>query len=150
MDVADEMDILMTRYKVNKEYLYVEITESALADGEGVVRAATSLIKDKGIQLWLDDFGAGYSSLNMLKEFSFDVLKIDMAFLRNFNSNAKSKPIINSIVQMAELMGMRTLVEGVETSEQAQYLTSIGCEKLQGYFFGKPKPLSAYVQEEVL
>ena len=51
---------------------------------------------------------------------------------------------------MAELMGMRTLVEGVETSEQAQYLTSIGCEKLQGYFFGKPKPLSAYVQEEVL
>ena len=86
----------------------------------------------------------------MLKEFSFNVLKIDMAFLRNFNSNAKSKPIINSIVQMAELMGMRTLVEGVETSEQAQYLTSIGCEKLQGYFFGKPKPLSAYVQEEVL
>ena len=105
-------------------------------------------MKDKGIQLWLDDFGAGYSSLNVLKDFSFDVLKIDMGFLRNFDSNGKSKTIINSIVHMAELMEMRTLVEGVETEEQAEYLTSIGCEKLQGYFFGKPKPLSDYVQEE--
>ena len=148
MNVADEMTEMMNKYGVSKEYLYVEITESALTDGEGRVKAATSLMKDKGIQLWLDDFGAGYSSLNMLKDFSFDVLKIDMAFLRNFDSNGKSKTIINSIVQMAELMGMRTLVEGVETAEQAEYLTVIGCEKLQGYFFGKPKPLSDYVQEE--
>ena len=148
MNVADEMTEVMNRYGVTKDYLYVEITESALTDGEGRVKAATNLMKDKGIQLWLDDFGAGYSSLNVLKDFSFDVLKIDMGFLRNFDSNGKSKTIINSIVHMAELMGMRTLVEGVETEEQAEYLTSIGCEKLQGYFFGKPKPLSDYVQEE--
>ncbi len=100
--------------------------------------------------MWLDDFGAGYSSLNVLKDYSFDVLKIDMAFLRNFDSNVKSKTLINSIVQMAELMGMRTLVEGVETEEQAEYLTSIGCEKLQGFYFGKPKPLSEYVQEDAV
>ncbi len=150
MNVAEEMDIFMSRYQVKKENLYVEITESALSEREGKVRAATSLIKDKGIQLWLDDFGAGYSSLNVLKDYSFDVLKIDMAFLRNFDSNVKSKTLINSIVQMAELMGMRTLVEGVETEEQAEYLTSIGCEKLQGFYFGKPKPLSEYVQEDAV
>ena len=91
--------------------------------------------------MWLDDFGAGYSSLNVLKDFSFDVLKIDMKFLTNFEHNEKSRKILNTIIQLADGIGMRSLTEGVETDEAAEFLEKAGCGRLQGYLFGKPMPL---------
>ena len=97
-------------------------------------------LKEDGFAIWLDDFGSGYSSFNALKDYSFDVLKLDMEFLKGFETNEKSKPLIKSVIEMANQIGMHTLAEGVETEEQAKFLKTIGCEKLQGYLFSKPIP----------
>ena len=95
--------------------------------------------RQAGYEVWMDDFGSGYSSLNTLKDYKFDELKIDMAFLSNFND--VSRIIISSTVRMAKNLGLKTLAEGVETKEQMEFLKSIGCEKVQGYYYGKPQPL---------
>ena len=86
----------------------------------------------------MDDFGSACSSLNVLKEFTFDELKLDMSFLRPFN--LRSKRIVTAVVKMAKVIDIHTLAEGVETEEQFDYLRDIGFEKVQGYFFGKPMP----------
>ena len=91
-----------------------------------------------GYQIWMDDFGSAYSSLNSLKELTFDEIKLDMRFLRPFN--LRSKRITTYMVAMAKSIGIHTLVEGVETEEQFSYMHDIGCEKVQGYYFGEPLP----------
>ena len=87
----------------------------------------------------LDDFGSGYSSLNILKDYTVDLIKLDMGFLRNFTE--KSRSIISSVIAMAKDLGIKTLAEGVETQEHAEFLASIGCGRQQGYYYGKPQPL---------
>ncbi len=114
----------------------VEITESAIVLDSDIMKKAIDRFHDAGIEVWMDDFGSGYSSLNALKEFTFDELKIDMIFLRNFNDSARK--IITSIVKMSKSLGIHTLAEGVETQEQLDFLREIGCERIQGYFYGKP------------
>ena len=93
----------------------------------------------------MDDFGSGYSSLNNLKDYQFDVLKIDMAFLRDFNTKPQSRTILSAIVDMAKKLGLHTLAEGVETREQYEFLESIGCEAIQGYLFSRPVPFDDIV-----
>lgn len=140
MDAIGVLEKAVEKYNIPKEYLHIEITESALMeDAEMLMNAAKSL-KEKDYALWLDDFGSGYSSLNVLKDYDFDVLKIDMLFLRNFQGNKKAKTLLESVISMADKLGMRTLSEGVETNEQREFLRSVGCEKLQGYLYGKPIP----------
>ena len=114
----------------------VEITESSVVLNSDIMKKAIDRFHDAGIEVWMDDFGSGYSSLNSLKEFTFDELKIDMIFLRNFNESARK--IITSIVKMAKSLGIHTLAEGVETEEQLEFLREIGCERIQGYYYGKP------------
>nr|MCR5654724.1 EAL domain-containing protein [Lachnospiraceae bacterium] len=141
-DVKEMIRDLTERYNVPADHIHVEITESALTVNDENLKDTVALIKNMGIQLWLDDFGSGYSSLNVLKDYTFDVMKIDMVFLRRFKENEKkSKSILNSIVTMANLIDMETLSEGVETEEQAEFLKEIGCKRLQGYLFGKPMPI---------
>ncbi len=137
-NVADEIEQAITENKVPRECLRIEITESALENGSAEMREAVENFWDRGLRVWMDDFGSGYSSLNILKDYRFDTLKIDMIFLRNFN--AKSKEIIKCVVNMAKRIGIHTLAEGVENREQMEFLLSIGCEKVQGYFIGKPMP----------
>ncbi len=114
----------------------VEITESAVVLNPDIMKKTIDRFHDAGIEVWMDDFGSGYSSLNSLKEFTFDELKIDMIFLRDFNESARK--IITSIVKMAKSLGIHTLAEGVETEEQLEFLREIGCERIQGYYYGKP------------
>lgn len=104
------------------------------------VHQALDQLREKGYEIWLDDFGSGYSSLNVLKDYQVDLIKLDMGFLRNFT--AKSRSIIASVITMAKDLGVKTLVEGVETKEQADFLAAMGCGRMQGYFFGKPQPLA--------
>ncbi len=124
------------QYEVPHHMLRVEITETTLASDDNLIQDAITRFHEEGFQVWMDDFGSGYSSLNSLKDYQFDKLKIDMIFLSSFNE--KSQKIIASIVQMAKSVGIHTLAEGVETEEQYEFLRSIGCEEVQGYFFGKP------------
>jgi EAL domain-containing protein (putative c-di-GMP-specific phosphodiesterase class I) len=95
-----------------------------------------------GYKVWLDDFGSGYSSLNVLKDFQFDVLKIDMKFLSGFSNNLKTRPILSNIVDLTRQLNMISLTEGVETQEQFDFLAKIGCVRAQGYLFSKPVPIT--------
>ena len=137
-DVFRELEERMTKYKVPREMLTLEITESVLNKSQLLISSQIKRFHEAGYKVWMDDFGSGYSSLNILKDFDFDLLKIDMLLLREFNE--KSKKIVSSIVDMAKKIGIRTLAEGVETEEQLEFLREIGCEKLQGYYIGKPAP----------
>lgn len=139
-DVPAFLDQMSRTYNVPSSLLDVEITESALAAHLAELQKNMMTLHQGSYSVWLDDFGSGYSSLNVLKDFSFNVLKIDMAFLRGFENNAKSQPILRSIVELAKKLGMVTLCEGVESREQFEFLTSIGCDRAQGFYFGKPEP----------
>ena len=140
MDAVGLLIELVDRYQVPKELLHVEITESALMDDLGVLTKAINRLKENGFALWLDDFGSGYSSLNVLKDYDFDVLKIDMKFLSGFSNNGKAKLLIEAIIDMADRIGLKTLTEGVETEEEKNFLTEANCGRLQGYLYGKPMP----------
>ena len=141
MDAVSELEKLVDKYQIPKEYLHVEITESALTDETNILKTAMASLHEKGYSIWLDDFGSGYSSLNVLKDYDFDVLKIDMVFLKNFEDDRIKEnacKIIGTILDLAQALNMKTLTEGVESEEAAKFLTEKGCGRLQGYFYGKP------------
>jgi len=140
MDAIQELENLVVKYNIPRDMIHVEVTESALTDNLSNLNAAINRIKELGYSLWLDDFGSGYSSLNVLKDYQFDVVKIDMRFLSNLDTSEKAKTLLECIVQMADRINMLTLTEGVETAAQADFLHSIGCTRLQGYLFGRPVP----------
>ena len=142
MDPVELLEKLVNKYRVPKNFLHVEITESALSENPDTLRKGIARLRELGYALWLDDFGSGYSSFNVLKDFHFDVLKIDMQFLSNFAENKTAGILIDTIVKMCERIGTRTLTEGVETKEEEDFLKSIGCERLQGYRYGKAMPLN--------
>lgn len=144
MDVIKVLEETANKYNINKDYLHVEITESALSDNVESLNKIILDLRNDGYAIWLDDFGSGYSSLNVLKDFTFDVVKIDMKFLSNFDTNEKTKDVIDCIIQLANRLGMKTLTEGVETQQEADFLERIGCGRLQGYLFGKPVPLADF------
>ena len=137
-DIFNVVESSVTSYKIPRKCLCIEITESALNDRDAIMRGAIEQFRGAGYQVWMDDFGSGYSSLNVLKDYHFDELKVDMWFLSDFHP--RSKQILSSIVHMAKEIDIQTLVEGVETEEQFQFLRNIGCEKVQGYLFGQPRP----------
>ena len=144
-DIFAEVDAIRRKHKIPTSYLKIEILESTLTTVPDQLRAAMDKFHAAGYQIWMDDFGSGYSSLNNLKDFDFDLLKIDMIFLKNFKTNSRSHIILREIVDMAKHLGIHTLCEGVETKEQADFLRAIGCDRLQGFYFSKPLP-----QEEML
>ncbi|WP_051656728.1 EAL domain-containing protein [Butyrivibrio sp. AE3004] len=123
---------------IPKSLIHIEVTESALGDSQDTLKGTIDKFRRGGYQVWMDDFGSGYSSLNLLKDYEFDVLKFDMKFLQNFGSNPKETAIWENVINMAEEIGIQTLAEGVETLEAWDFLKRVGCEKAQGYFFGRP------------
>jgi len=144
---AEELDSCIEKYGLSKDDIHVEITESALSSSDEKLKFSLETFRKNGNSLWLDDFGSGYSGLNVLKDYNFDLMKIDMAFLSKFSENRKAEPIITSIVSLAQKIGMQTLSEGVETQEAYDFLKGIGCQRLQGYLFGKPMPKEELVQK---
>lgn len=128
---------LLKHYRVPKELLELEITESA--DNQQVSRKALQL-KEEGFTLLMDDFGSGYSSLNILLETPFDVIKLDKKFMENMMVSDKGKLILEQVVTMADKLDLGLLAEGVETKEQTELLQSIGCDQVQGYYYAKPMP----------
>ena len=138
IDIVQVVDETVKQYDVPHDLLHIEITESALTDEEDTLKNTINRLHEKGFATWLDDFGSGYSSFNVLKDYEFDVLKLDMKFLTGFNGNEKAKALIRSVIAMADQIGMKTLCEGVETAEQAAFLEEASCGRLQGYLYGKP------------
>ena len=138
--IFEEVDAIVRKYQVPHHMIHVEITESVFVKDSVSISTQIDKFRDAGFEMWMDDFGSGYSSLNVLKDYHFDEIKIDMAFLSSFTQ--KAKDIIKSTVRMAKDIGIHTLVEGVETEEQRDFVRSIGCEKIQGWYYGRPMPLS--------
>ena len=142
VDVTKLIMEILNRYGMPKNMLHVEITESALSDDYEELIGKIEELRNAGFEVWLDDFGSGYSSLNILQDCVFDVIKIDMLFLKNFEQNQNSHLIISSVVDMAKELGVQTLTEGVETPKQLDFLQKIGCERVQGYYFSQPVPVA--------
>ncbi|MBR2089765.1 MAG: GGDEF domain-containing protein [Fibrobacter sp.] len=137
-NIYKEVVRLTDEYQVPHEMLHIEITESVLDDDDGFIKSQIERFQRDHFEVWMDDFGSGFSSLNVLKDYEFNYIKIDMIFLRNFTK--KSQMIIQSIVDMAKRLNAGTLTEGVETQEHLDFLKEIGCDLVQGYYFSKPLP----------
>ncbi len=140
-DIFGIVESTREEYDIPRHMLDLEITESSLNDNESYIRSECDKMRDMGYHIWIDDFGSGYSSLNTIANYNFDVLKLDMVFLRSFDSNPKTGKIMKYIIKGAKAMGVSPLCEGVETLEHFEFLQSIGCERAQGYYFGKPMPM---------
>ncbi len=137
---------LAKKYDIPPEMMELEFTESAYTDNPQLMLQTMAELQDAGFKVEMDDFGSGYSSLNMLKDVPVDVLKIDLNFLSKTSNSEKAITIMSSVVRMAKWLGIPSIVEGVETNEQINYLKSIGCTTVQGYFFSKPLPEDEFVK----
>lgn len=126
--------------------LELEITEGVLMSGHDYIDKALSAIKALGVTLAMDDFGTGYSSLSYLRNYPFDVLKIDQSFVRDITEDPADRELINAAIAMAHSLRLRVVAEGVETDEQLQYLKQLECDYLQGYLFGKPMSAEDFEQ----
>ncbi len=138
-DAFNEVEKIVRHHAIPRDMINIEVTESMVMEHPDLLKKEIEKFRGAGYQVWMDDFGSGYSSLNSLKDFEFDEIKLDMVFLRSFNE--KSKTIIRTIISMAKELGVQTLAEGVETMEQYNFLRECGCEKIQGYLFGRPLPI---------
>lgn len=141
LDMCREIMEMADKAGIDHRYLIIEITESALAERSDFLREIINGFREHGFQVWIDDFGSGYSALNLLDTFQFDLLKFDAYFTRTLKHGSRSEIILSTIVDMANRIGVETLAEGVETEEQYDILKTIGVSKLQGYYFSSPNPL---------
>ena len=141
-DMLKVLEDAITKYDIPKDYIHVEITESMIVSDADLMRRVINSFRDAGYEVWMDDFGSGYSSLTLLKDYYFDTLKMDMDFLKSFTDRSKS--IMTSAISMAKDINIMTLAEGVETAEQVEFLKCIGCGMLQGYFYGQPMPVDKF------
>ena len=142
VDVAAELHALVERYGIEPSLIEVEITESAYSERPDRIVAAFDELAKRGFTVLMDDFGSGYSSLNMLKDINVDVLKIDMRFLDR--DDRRSKDIMESVIRMARWLDLPVIAEGVETREQVNFLLDVGCSYAQGYYYARPMEAAAF------
>lgn len=135
---------LVEKYKIPPRYLHLELTESAFSDSAERIQDAVKYLHKAGFTILMDDFGSGYSSLNVLKDVDLDVLKIDMKFFSKGGTQEKGAKIIEAVIKMAEALDMTVIAEGVEDKEQVEFLTKLGCDYIQGYYFAKTMPEEQY------
>ncbi|MBO4707689.1 MAG: EAL domain-containing protein [Elusimicrobiaceae bacterium] len=135
-----KIKILLDMYKVPTEFLEIEITEGSVMNNTTEAKKFIDGLHELGISVAMDDFGAGYSSLNLLKDLPFDTFKIDKEFLQDFDTNPRTSSVLEGIVSMLKNMKTGIVVEGVETLEQAAFLTSLQCDLAQGFLYYKPMP----------
>ncbi|MBO4396495.1 MAG: EAL domain-containing protein, partial [Eubacterium sp.] len=140
-DIVAEIDNRVTAAGVDKELITIEITESVVGENPDYMLEQVSRFQKLGFKVWMDDFGSGYSSLDMLRDIPFDLIKFDMRFMRQLDSGPNARVLLTELMRMTQSLGIETVCEGVETAEQADFLTEIGCTKMQGFYFCKPVPV---------
>ncbi|MDE5965234.1 MAG: EAL domain-containing protein [Lachnospiraceae bacterium] len=138
---------LVEKYEIRPRNLRLEITESAIMSDFDKQLVLIQRLQEYGFMVEMDDFGSGYSSLNMLKDMPVNTLKVDMGFLRQTNHQERSRTILKMIISLSKQLGMEVITEGVETKEQVDFLTEIGCDIFQGYYFAKPMPVNEFEQK---
>lgn len=145
-DLIAVLNSLCREYSINKRKLHLEITESAYTENPELMIKVVKDLSNDGFVVEMDDFGSGYSSLSILKDLPFDIVKLDMMFLKTSQADGKTGNILSSMVHMAHQIDLSVIAEGVETVEQAKYLHSIGCYHMQGYLFAKPMNEKSFVE----
>ncbi len=139
-ELVQKLSALLTKYQLEPHELMLEITESAYADNADALIAAVEALRDRGFRIEMDDFGSGYSSLNMLTSIPIDVLKMDMKFVRNMFRDEKSMGLVRLVLDIAAFLEVPVVAEGVEEQRQLDKLKQMGCEIVQGYYFSPPLP----------
>ena len=142
--LSDKLDEILTRNGLDRNALHLEITESAYTEDSDQVIRVIGRLREKGYLIEMDDFGSGYSSLNMLSQMPVDVLKMDMAFIRNMEHSEQDLNLVKLILDIARNLKVPVVAEGVETEKQLQVLKELGCALVQGYYFSCPLPAAEF------
>jgi EAL domain-containing protein (putative c-di-GMP-specific phosphodiesterase class I) len=138
--LEERLEGLIKRYGLDHEALKLEVTESAYTDNSEQMIELINRLRARGFEIEMDDFGSGYSSLNMLSYMPIDVLKMDMQFVRNITQSAKDFRLVELVLDIARYLKVPVVAEGVETKAQLDMLESAGCDLVQGYYFSRPLP----------
>ena len=149
IDVYETLTHLVERYGVDSSKLRLEITETALLDEPEKSARVIAMLRARGFLVEIDDFGKGYSSLSMIRDIHADILKIDMTFVKEITCSDRNRIVLQSVIDMAESLGMDVIAEGVETEEQRDALAAMGCRRFQGYFFSPPIPVDRFEKQVV-
>ena len=146
-DIVEEIRERVDASGLSRSMITIEITESMIGQDFEFMVAQINRLREYGFAVWMDDFGSGYSSLDVLQSVEFDLIKFDMRFMQNLGNGNKGKIILTELINMATSLGIDTVCEGVETEEQMRFLQEAGCSKLQGYFFEKPIPVEKILEK---
>ncbi len=139
-DIVEEIRKRVDEAGIKRDRITIEVTESMIGQDFDFIKKQVERFQSLGFPVWMDDFGSGYSSLDVLQSIKFDLIKFDMSFMRKLDEGEEGKIILTELMRMATDLGLDTICEGVETRAQADFLKEIGCSKLQGYYFSKPVP----------
>ncbi|MBR2676590.1 MAG: EAL domain-containing protein [Solobacterium sp.] len=139
-DIVEEIRKRVDDSGIRREMITIELTESIVGSDFDFMSKQIKRFQDLGFPVWMDDFGSGYSSLDVLQSIKFDLIKFDMSFMRKLEEGDDGKIILTELIKMTKALGVDTVCEGVETLAQVQFLQEIGCSKLQGYYYCKPIP----------
>lgn len=139
-DFVDKVVQILKKYDISPEEIELEITETILIDDFQAISEKLTILRKMGVKISLDDFGTGYSSLAYLKGLPIDTLKLDKSFIDTVITDENTRIILESIIYMVKRLGLETIAEGVETQEQLDYLASVDCDNIQGYYLGRPMP----------
>ena len=145
-DLAEQIRDAIDNEGAPRELIEIELTESAFFDDKKALIGTIEKLKSYGFSVSMDDFGAGYSSLNSLKDMPLDVLKLDADFFRGESEGKRGEIVVSEAIRLAKCLNMRTVAEGVEVKEQVEFLAGQGCDMIQGYYFAKPMPGVDYEQ----
>ena len=145
-DIVDEIWKRVDAAGVDPEKITIEITESVIGNDLVIINRQIEKFQNLGFPVWMDDFGSGYSSLNVLQSIKFNLIKFDMIFMKKLDEGVNGKIILTEMMKLATSLGVDTICEGVETEEQVRFLQEIGCSKMQGYYFCKPVPLEKILE----
>ncbi len=143
-DLAEHICKIVDKYNLPHQYIELELTESAFFDDKYVLIDTVNKLRQSGFIVSMDDFGAGYSSLNSLKELTIDVLKIDADFFRGSDSVERGMLIVSEVIELAKKLNMKIVAEGIENKEQVEFLTAQECDLIQGYYFAKPMSIEEF------
>ncbi len=145
-DIVEEIRSRVDAAGVSHDLITVEVTESVVGNNFEYMKRQIARFRDLGFAVWMDDFGSGYSSIDVLQTIRFDLIKFDLRFMRQFDQGEETKIILTELIKMVIALGLDMVMEGVETQEQVDFLREVGCRKLQGYFYCKPIPYEGILE----
>lgn len=145
-DIVEEIRKRVDASGVDRNKITIEITESVIGNDLVFMKEQVENFRKLGFPVWMDDFGSGYSSMDVLQSIQFDLIKFDMSFMKKYDEGGNAKVILTELMRMATSLGVDTVCEGVETASQVRFLQEIGCSKLQGYYYSKPISLQTFLE----